>query len=158
MMMVEDADCLAESFYSALRIALTVAGQMGEKLARLRKEHARRRDADAVQEARELTARLDAERGAMRASLGPVSSPKWWDAATPDMIAGVHETATLMTRVPLRERSPGFCARRTPTGREPARNDGDRGRSLPRRSCLSGMRNATTATTASGPGRVRGRV
>ena len=29
----------------------------------------------------------------MRASLGPVSSPEWWDAATPDMIAEVHETA-----------------------------------------------------------------
>ena len=42
MMMVEDTDGVAESFDSALRIALTVAGQMGEKLARLREEHARR--------------------------------------------------------------------------------------------------------------------
>ena len=93
MMMVEDTDGVAESFDSALRIALTVAGQMGEKLARPCEEHARRSEADAVQEARELTARLDAERGAMRASLAPVSQPEWWDAATPDMIAEVHETA-----------------------------------------------------------------
>ena len=42
MMMVEDTDGVAESFDGALRIALTVAGQMGEKLARLREEHARR--------------------------------------------------------------------------------------------------------------------
>jgi hypothetical protein len=95
MMMVEDTDGVAESFDSALRIALTVAGQMGEKLARLREERARRREAHSVQETRELTARLDAERGAMRASLAPVSQPEWWDAAAPDIIAEVHETAVV---------------------------------------------------------------
>jgi hypothetical protein len=95
MMMVEDTDGVAESFDRSLRIALTVAGQMGEKLARLREVSERRREADAVQETRELTARLDAERGAMRASVAPVSQPEWWDAATPDMIAEVHETAVV---------------------------------------------------------------
>lgn len=95
MMMVEDTDGVAESFDSTLRIALTVAGQMGEKLAHLREVSERRREADAVQETRELTARFDAERGAMRASVAPASSPEWWNAATPDMIAEVHETAVV---------------------------------------------------------------
>jgi hypothetical protein len=92
--MPEDTDGVGETFDDALRIALTVASQFGERIARLREQLARQREADASQEARELSARFDAERGAARAALAPVQQPEWWDQAQPQDIADAHQTAT----------------------------------------------------------------
>lgn len=92
--MAEDTDGVGETFDDSLRIALTIAAQFGERIARLREQLSRQREAGAVQEARELQARFDAERGAARASLAPVQQAEWWDQASPDDIAGMHETAT----------------------------------------------------------------
>ena len=47
-----------------------------------------------MQEARELSTRFEAERGAARASLAPVQQSEWWNQASPREIADVHETAT----------------------------------------------------------------
>ncbi len=92
--MAEGTDGVGETFDDSLRIARTIASQFGERFARLREQLARQREASATQEARELEARFEAERGAARASLAPVAQPEWWDRASPEDIAGGHETAT----------------------------------------------------------------
>jgi colicin import membrane protein len=92
--MAEETDGVGETFDESLRIALTVASHFGERTARLREQFARNREASVIQEGRELTARFESERGAMRASLAPVQSPEWWEHARPEDIAQAHETAT----------------------------------------------------------------
>jgi colicin import membrane protein len=92
--MAEETDGVGETFDDSLRIALTVASQFGERIARLREDLARNREAAATQEGRELSTRFEAERGAARAELAPVQRPEWWDQAAPQDIAQVHETAT----------------------------------------------------------------
>ncbi|WP_105035632.1 hypothetical protein [Cryobacterium aureum] len=92
--MAEDTDGVGEVFDDQLRMALTIASQIGERIARLREQLARQREAAATQQTRELDARFEAERGAARASLAPVQEPEWWDQATPEDIAGAHETVT----------------------------------------------------------------
>jgi hypothetical protein len=92
--MAEETDGVGETFDDALRIALTVASQFGERIARLREQLARQREADATQEARELSVRFDAERGAARAALAPIQQSRWWDQAQPQDIADAHQTAT----------------------------------------------------------------
>jgi colicin import membrane protein len=92
--MAEETDGVGETFDDSLRIALTVASQFGERIARLREQLARNREAAATQEARELSVRFEAERGAVRADLAPVQQPEWWDHARPEAIAQAHETAT----------------------------------------------------------------
>ncbi|MEY2848381.1 MAG: hypothetical protein RI885_1046 [Actinomycetota bacterium] len=84
-----------ETFDDSLRIALTVASQFAERIARVREQLARQREAGANQEARELLTRFEAERGAARASLAPVQLSEWWDHASPQAIADMHETATV---------------------------------------------------------------
>jgi hypothetical protein len=95
--MAEETDGVREAFDDALRIALTVATQLGEKLARLREQLARQREAQAVQTTRELEARFEAERGAMRASLLPLKQEGWWENATVADIANARETAVSWT-------------------------------------------------------------
>ncbi|MEC5152632.1 hypothetical protein [Cryobacterium sp. GrIS_2_6] len=92
--MAEETDGVGETFDDSLRVALTIASQFGERISRLREQTARQREADAVQEARELSTRFEAERGAARASLAPVEQAEWWNQASPQNIADVHETAT----------------------------------------------------------------
>ena len=76
-----------------LRMALTIAMQMGEKFARLREDLARDAQARSAAQARELSARFDAERGAARATLQVVDRPEWWDRASVQDVARVAETA-----------------------------------------------------------------
>jgi len=76
-----------------VRVALTIAMQMGEKFARLREEMARDAQARSAAQARELSARFDAERSAARASLQVVDRPDWWERASIQDIAKVAETA-----------------------------------------------------------------
>lgn len=92
--MVDETDGVGETFDAQLRIALTIASQMGERAARLREQLGRQREAAAIQEARELEGRFDAERSAARASLAPVHRDDWWDQATVAQIADAQETAT----------------------------------------------------------------
>lgn len=93
--MVDETDGDSETFDDSLRIALTVSSQFGERIARLREQLARQRESAATQEARELSSRFQAERGAARATLAPVGESTWWDQAGPRAIAEVHETATV---------------------------------------------------------------
>ena len=93
--MAEETDGVGEMFDDSLRIALTMASQFGERISRLREQMSRMREASAQQEYRELESRFEAERGAARASLAPVSQPEWWNTAGADDIAQAHETATV---------------------------------------------------------------
>lgn len=92
--MAEENDGIADALDGQLRIALTVAAQLGARLARIREELARTRQAQTEQQNRELQARFDAERAAARAELAPVYERSWWDAASVEQIANAHETAT----------------------------------------------------------------
>lgn len=92
--MVEETDGVGEMLDDSLRIALTVASQFGERIARVREQLAPQREVGANQEARELSTRFEAERGVARANLAPVQQPEWWDQAGPQAIADMHETAT----------------------------------------------------------------
>ncbi|OJX78885.1 hypothetical protein [Leifsonia sp. 71-9] len=92
--MAEENDGIADALDGQLRIALTVAAQLGARFARIREELARTRQAQTEQQNRELQARFDAERAAARAELAPVYERNWWDSANLEQIANVHETAT----------------------------------------------------------------
>jgi len=91
---VPPAQAQPDALDGQLRIALTVAAQLCTRFARIREELARTRQAQTEQQNRELQARFDAERAAMRAELAPVCERSWWDSANVEQIAGAHETAT----------------------------------------------------------------
>jgi hypothetical protein len=91
--MTDEPDGIDEAFEAALRVAVTVAGRMAEHAARAREQAARDTHAASQQEARELQARLEAERSAARAQLAPVERQDWWASADPQQIAAAWETA-----------------------------------------------------------------
>lgn len=90
---MSDHDEVGQEVGQHARIALTIALQMGEKFARLREEMSRGAQARSGAQARELSARFDAERSAARAALQVVDRPEWWDRASVQDIARVAETA-----------------------------------------------------------------
>uniref|UniRef100_UPI0032164DEE hypothetical protein n=1 Tax=uncultured Arthrobacter sp. TaxID=114050 RepID=UPI0032164DEE len=91
---MNDSDGIEEAIEGMSRVGLTVAGRLGEQLARTREQELRRAQAAEEQHARELQARFDAERAAARAQLAPVLDNRWWDTANGRDIERVHETAT----------------------------------------------------------------
>jgi hypothetical protein len=91
---VSESDGIDEAIEGMSRIGLTIAGRIGEQLARTREQELRRAQAAEEQQARELQARFDAERAAARAQLAPVMDTRWWDTASGRDIERVHETAT----------------------------------------------------------------
>jgi colicin import membrane protein len=93
--MAEESDGIGEVVDDSLRVALTVASQLAERINRERERMARAREASAQQEYRELQTRFESERGAARASLAPVQRSEWWDTAGVDDIAAAHETASV---------------------------------------------------------------
>lgn len=88
-----ETDGVEEVFEGHLRVLLTAAGQMGERLARAREEALRRAQADSEREAREVRSRYDAEHRVARAELGNVHRPGWWDQASADQIAATYAAA-----------------------------------------------------------------
>lgn len=91
--MAEESDGIGDEFDGQMRVALTIATQMGERFARLHEELARNAQARTEQQTKELQARFDAERNAARASLAPVQQREWWNTAGVDDIATAYETA-----------------------------------------------------------------
>lgn len=91
--MAEESDGIGDAVDGHFRILLSVAMQLGQRIARLREELARNAQARSEQQARELQARFDAERNAARASLAPVKQPEWWEHADSSDIAAAYETA-----------------------------------------------------------------
>ena len=91
---MSESDGIEEAIEGMSRVGLTVAGRLGEQLARAREQELRRAQAAEEQQARELQARFDAERAAARAQLAPVMDNRWWDTATGRDVERAHETAT----------------------------------------------------------------
>jgi colicin import membrane protein len=89
-----ESDGIDEAIESMSRVGLTVAGRLGEQLARAREQELRRAQAAEEQQARELQARFDAERTAARAQLAPVMDNRWWDTANGRDVERAHEAAT----------------------------------------------------------------
>lgn len=82
-----ESDGIYEALDGQFRLAISVAGQIGELIARARENTLRRARAVDENEARDLTAHLDAERSAARAELATVRDPGWWDHATTGQVA-----------------------------------------------------------------------
>ena len=91
--MSEEDGGVEESINSSARIALTVAIQLGEKLARAYQEAMREAQHRDAVVARELAARFDAERASARQAVNVVNDPQWWDKASLRDVACVAETA-----------------------------------------------------------------
>lgn len=88
-----DADGVTEQAEGNLRMGLMAAAQVARSASltrRTRLEQATRRDLD---EARQLQARIDADRSTAQAELAPVHQASWWDQADPREVARVYETA-----------------------------------------------------------------
>lgn len=91
---MSESDGIDEALEGMSRVGLTVAGRLGEQLARAREQELRRAQAAEEQQARELQARFDAERAAAHAQLAPVMDNRWWDTANGRDVERVHEAAT----------------------------------------------------------------
>ncbi|SLK12910.1 hypothetical protein [Arthrobacter sp. P2b] len=91
---MSESDGIEEAIEGMSRVGLTVAGRLGEQLARTREQELRRAQAVEEQQARELQTRFDAERAAARAQLAPVMDNRWWDTANGRDVERVHEAAT----------------------------------------------------------------
>jgi len=89
----EESDGIEEAFEGQLRVMVTAAGQIGERIARAREEAQRRVQAASEQEARELAGRLAAEQRAARVELGNVYRSQWWDGATSEQVANAYQVA-----------------------------------------------------------------
>lgn len=91
--MAEESDGIDEVFEGQLRVAITAAGQIGERFARAREDAQRRAQAAGEQEARELASRLAAEQRTARGELGSVHRSEWWDNATAEQIGHSYQVA-----------------------------------------------------------------
>ncbi|MCJ1675586.1 hypothetical protein MT355_20160 [Rathayibacter sp. VKM Ac-2929] len=92
--MADDDGGVEESINSSARIALTIAIQLGEKLARAYQEVMREAQQRSAIEARELATRYEGERASARRAVTVVNDPQWWDQASVRDVARVAETAT----------------------------------------------------------------
>lgn len=91
--MAEETDGIEEAFEGQLRVLVTAAGQVGERLARAREEALRNAQARSEQEYRELQSRIEAERRAARVEMANVHRSDWWDRATPEQIGRTYQLA-----------------------------------------------------------------
>ena len=91
--MAEETDGIEEAFEGQLRVLVTAAGQVGERLARAREEALRAAQARSEQEHRELQSRIEAERRAARVEMANVHRSDWWDRATPEQIGRTYQVA-----------------------------------------------------------------
>ena len=76
-----------------MRTLIAAAGRMGENIARMREEAARRTEAQSTQRARETQVQFEQERAMARAQVQPTREPAWWDRARPEDVAHAYETS-----------------------------------------------------------------
>jgi colicin import membrane protein len=82
-----------EELGQAARLAIAVAGQAADRLARARQELAVQAQRRSEQEYRQLDARFRAEAAVAGARLSAVERPDWWDRADVPQIAAMHDLA-----------------------------------------------------------------
>ncbi|HZL03015.1 MAG TPA: hypothetical protein VFC48_07810, partial [Cellulomonas sp.] len=90
---MSETDEIHQAITGSVRVALTVAGQVGEQIAREVQRRAHVAQAATEQNARELQARFDAERAAARAQLAVVHRGEWWERARPQDVGRAWEVA-----------------------------------------------------------------
>ncbi|GAB4082755.1 hypothetical protein GCU67_20240 [Modestobacter muralis] len=90
---MSESDGVDEVVGGGVRVAITAAGLVAERLAEARVQRARQAEAASVEETRRLEARLTAERAAARAQLTQIDREGWWDNAGVDDVADAWETA-----------------------------------------------------------------
>ena len=90
---MSEPDGVDELVAGGLRVAVTAAGLVAQRVAETRAEQARRAHAASAAEARRLEAQYDAERAAARAQLSLVERDSWWKAAKVDDVADAWQTA-----------------------------------------------------------------
>src|SRR5690625_1598620 len=93
VIMAEETDGIEEAFEGQVRILVTAAGQVAERLARAREQALRRAEAHSEQQSREMQSRLEAERRSARAELASVYRADWWDRATPEQVGHAWQVA-----------------------------------------------------------------
>ncbi|OZD64675.1 hypothetical protein CH263_14040 [Rhodococcus sp. 06-1059B-a] len=91
--MTQAPDTLTDDLGRSLRTSLQVALLAGEAIARRRENRLREARQRSEEHARAFQTRLRAERGSAEAQLRPVHSSRWWDAATPEILADTYRTA-----------------------------------------------------------------
>ncbi|MGB7235564.1 MAG: hypothetical protein WBD41_06205 [Rhodococcus sp. (in: high G+C Gram-positive bacteria)] len=91
--MTQAPDTLTDDLGRSLRTSLQVALLAGEAIARRRENRLREARQRSEEHARAFQTRLRAERGSAEAQLRPVHSSRWWDAATPEILAETYRTA-----------------------------------------------------------------
>lgn len=95
--MAEETDGIEEAFDGELRVLVTAAGQIAERVARAREDASRRAQMVSEQAARELKARFEAERKTVHLEVSRVHRPEWWDRATPEQMAHTYQVARAWT-------------------------------------------------------------
>lgn len=98
---MSETDEIHQAITGSVRVALTVAGQVGEQIAREVQRRAHVAQAATEQNARELQARFDAERAAARAQLAVVHRGEWWERARPQDVGRAWEVANAWAPVDL---------------------------------------------------------
>lgn len=88
-----ESDGLDEAAEQMLRVALTAAAQLAERLAHARAQAAREVQARSDRDAQGHTARVEAEHRAARAQLNLTRDTPWWDTANGPDIADAYATA-----------------------------------------------------------------
>ncbi|WP_440671856.1 hypothetical protein [Clavibacter nebraskensis] len=91
--MTDQGDGIDDELSSAARVAITVATQMADRLARAREEAARSAQGRSENEVKQLQERFSAERDAAVAKVSVVDRPEFWERSTLKEQASMHETA-----------------------------------------------------------------
>jgi len=103
---MSESDGVDEAVGGGIRIAVTAAGLVAERMAQARAERAKAAEAVSEKEARRLEARLGVEGATARAQLSQVDRDGWWDNAGVSEVADAWETAQAWRRLdPLAERA-----------------------------------------------------
>jgi hypothetical protein len=98
---MSETDEVHQAIMGSVRVALTVAGQVGEQIAREVQRRAHAAQAVTEQNAREVQARFDAERAAACAHLAVVHRGEWWERAKPQDVGRAWEVAGAWAPVDL---------------------------------------------------------
>lgn len=91
--MTQDSDGVNEVMDGSMRVALTLAGQVGERLAREQEQAARAAQTASEADARAMQTRLAAERAVARSQLAPLEHAAWWDKANVQQITDALRVA-----------------------------------------------------------------
>lgn len=91
--MADESDGLTENVDQRTRVAVQVAMQAAEQIARARQNAAHRVEAADQQEATQLRARMDAERTTAGLEFSQTRDARWWEQASPQQIGDTYQSA-----------------------------------------------------------------